>query len=57
MDRHPFIVSSERSAFIIIDLQVNLIKAMDQQLLKERLANVHKLIALAKTFNVPILVT
>ncbi len=57
MDRHPFIISSERSAFIIIDLQANLIKAMDQQLLKERLVNVHKLIALAKTFNVPILVT
>jgi isochorismate hydrolase len=57
MERHPFILSPERSALLLIDLQTNLLQAMDQQLLKERLTNVHKLIALAKTMELPILIT
>ncbi|MFQ6672853.1 MAG: isochorismatase family protein [Candidatus Tectimicrobiota bacterium] len=57
MDRHPYILSPEKSAFVLIDLQTNLLKAMDPVLLKERLANVRTLIELAKTFEVPVLVT
>ncbi|MFQ5893576.1 MAG: isochorismatase family protein, partial [Nitrospinota bacterium] len=57
MDRHPYILSPEKSAFVLIDLQTNLLRAMDQQLLKERLANVRTLLELAKTFEVPVLVT
>lgn len=57
MERHPFILSPERSAFLLIDLQTNLLSAMDQLLLKECVANVLKLLALAKTLEVPVLVT
>jgi isochorismate hydrolase len=57
MERHPFILSPERSAFLLIDLQTNLLSAMDQMLLKERLANVLRLLELAKTLEVPVLVT
>jgi nicotinamidase-related amidase len=57
MDRHPFILAPASSALLFVDLQKNLLKAMDPALLKERLANVHKLIALVKTLQVPFLLT
>lgn len=57
MKRHSFILSPEGSALLLIDMQKNLLQAMDQQILKERLANIQKLIALANVFGLPILVT
>ena len=57
MERHPFILSPGRSALILIDLQKNLLDAMEPRLLKETLVNVQKLIALAKALEVPILLT
>lgn len=57
MERHEFILSKENSALLLIDLQKNLLDAMDQALLKERLINVQKLIALAKTMELPIIIT
>jgi nicotinamidase-related amidase len=57
MERHPFILQPKQTALILIDLQANLLKAMNPRLLKECLVNVHKLVALAKTLEVPILIT
>lgn len=57
MERHPFILSPKRSALVLVDLQENLLKAMEPRSLKECLINVQKLIALAKTLQVPILMT
>lgn len=57
MERHQYILSPANSALILIDLQRNLLDAMDQALLKERLINVQKLIALAKTMEFPIIIT
>lgn len=52
-----FIPTRSNSGLIIIDVQENLIKAMDKEVYQEKLANMIKLAKVAKLLNIPYFIT
>lgn len=57
MEKERFMINSENSALLIVDIQEKLANTMKKSVLESMLQNVRKLIELAKTVSIPILIT
>jgi len=52
-----YLINTEETLVIIIDVQEKLVRAMDEEVVKEIIKNILILIETAKLFNIPIILT